>query len=46
MTYGNIGALVSLTSNICTLGAQVGNKQIAARKSPKPIVIIELAMNQ
>jgi hypothetical protein len=46
MIYGNIGAMVSVTSSVRTAGAQDGNKQVAARKSPKQIVITELTMNQ
>jgi hypothetical protein len=46
MIYGNIGAMVSLISSARTGGAQDGNKQAAARKSPKQIVITELTTNQ
>ena len=46
MMYGKNGAIASSKSNLRTAGAKDGNRQVAARKSPKQIVRTELAINQ
>ena len=46
MIYGKTGAIVSSKSNLRTAGAKDGNRQVAARKSPRQMVRTELAINQ